>query len=395
MPLQDTFKGLEKFMVGQILNICHVFFDNDVSCQLRDQKKFLGPIGWAKLDEEDIRKLMLTIGITDIDLLPGFKSPITSFPAALATNTSETQRKEMVLKARPYTVTECMEDAGVYFVRKSGSDTRTIDTTKLPILCACKMASKNKQTVCVHIVAVAVKHPQAEILKRIEMYINNETAHQRKQRLTGADDASKVGHPRRTGNNKSRNPGKHVQKTTDMIRLDSDLLSNSSTSTLTGGRKRLASESSSNATMKSSQIYGIQEPVSQNRKIEKKKATAKKVIHPSQNSSVITLDDSPPIHSAPKRDRLPKVPERSSSNTYAYSNNPRVPPPPPIPGPSRPRAHHVLIPRPAQLPRPLLNVSLLSSNNGSAPTKASATVTNEKVREVVDILIKMVPIYLI
>uniref|UniRef100_A0A914QQ72 SWIM-type domain-containing protein n=1 Tax=Panagrolaimus davidi TaxID=227884 RepID=A0A914QQ72_9BILA len=248
LPLQDIIKNTQDFMVEELLNICHVYYDNS-KCKLYDQTQFLGPVKWKNLTEEEMREKWRLIYITDTDLLPGLETLESILPHQLVAKLSEEQRKTLINAAKSYIVYHSEAEPDYYSVTK-GADIRKICISKIPITCDCNLVRRKVSSLCPHLLAISIQHPRTNIIKKMVDYIASETVPQKNKRLLTAADASKPQHARRRGTAESRKGGSVAP--TDIFDFDNDLSSVSSSSTLTGGRKRGVSGSSQN-TFNSSQ----------------------------------------------------------------------------------------------------------------------------------------------
>uniref|UniRef100_A0AC35F720 SWIM-type domain-containing protein n=1 Tax=Panagrolaimus sp. PS1159 TaxID=55785 RepID=A0AC35F720_9BILA len=298
MPINDLIKEFQKLMVEQLADIARVFVHKD-PCQLYDPTRFLGDLKWATLSEEKIRELLKGIFIINSDLLPGFETQKTSFPAILAQNTSEEQRNNMALVARTYKV---IEDEPGSFIVKKGDDLKNINTNNSTIICKCRMANQ-KQVICHHMLAVHLKFPSSNILKKLELSLEKETVIERNKRFNDPTGGAMQGQSRRRrGNAKSRNG--FYEKVTNYLNIDNDF----PPKMLSTKRKAVELDSR----MRKAISSNVQEPP----------LKKKKVFSTSNDSEIILLDD----NSESQNNRLPQVPvSKRNSGVVPVSSNTDIP----------------------------------------------------------------------
>jgi hypothetical protein len=346
MPINDLIKEFQKLMLEQLSDIARVFVHRD-PCQLYDQTRFLGDSKWATLSEEKIRELLKGIFIINSDLLPGFESQKTSFPAILAINTSEEQRNSMALVAKTYKV---IEDEPGSFIVKKGDDLKNINTNNWPIICKCRMANQ-KQVICHHILAVQQKFPSSNILKKIQLSLEKETVNERNKRLNDPSGGAMQGQSRRRrGNAKSRS-GLH-EKVTNYLNIDNDLPPKS----LSSKPKRKAVEIDSR----------MRNEINSEPPLKKQK-----VFSTSNHDSEIIFVDA---NSETQKNRLPQVPVPKRSSGIPVSSKKDIP------------LTRITPPR-VIMPRSLATNIIPVQHHTTAkltPFKTLPEASNSKVKEIID-----------
>uniref|UniRef100_A0A914PX58 SWIM-type domain-containing protein n=1 Tax=Panagrolaimus davidi TaxID=227884 RepID=A0A914PX58_9BILA len=90
------------------------------------------------------------------------------------------------------------------YVVTRGNDLAKVFTLLLPVKCSCKFVV-GKRIICQHILAVALKFPEINLLERMKEFLATETRDQRTQRQITTTNGMKKGTYRRHGNLDSRN----------------------------------------------------------------------------------------------------------------------------------------------------------------------------------------------
>uniref|UniRef100_A0AC35GHR9 SWIM-type domain-containing protein n=1 Tax=Panagrolaimus sp. PS1159 TaxID=55785 RepID=A0AC35GHR9_9BILA len=202
MPVQDLIKSLQNFVDIQLEQVGNSLVSKS-PILLKDESLFVGDAIWPTITVEEKLESLASIGMHFTDKIPGFKVKAWDFPKELAPNLSEEERGDMARSSKYYTVMQVATEPSSYVVTR-GNDLAKVFTLLLPVKCSCKFVV-GKRVICQHILAVALKFPEINLLERMKEFLATETRDQRTQRQITTTSGMKKGTYRRHGNPDSRN----------------------------------------------------------------------------------------------------------------------------------------------------------------------------------------------
>uniref|UniRef100_A0A914PRG4 SWIM-type domain-containing protein n=1 Tax=Panagrolaimus davidi TaxID=227884 RepID=A0A914PRG4_9BILA len=200
-PVQILIKKLQKRMHEQLTSAGMAFVQHK-PVSLRNPALFVGAEAWRRLSIAKKKEIFLKIGLCDTDIIKGFEIAPTTFPSALSPNLTEKEREAMVLAAKNMEVLDS-SSKGTFVVMTAAKPITVIITT-LKIQCSCNYKVKHL-LICEHLLAVNFKHPELQILHKLESEIENESMTEKHERATAKNSGAKPGTSRRRGALSSRN----------------------------------------------------------------------------------------------------------------------------------------------------------------------------------------------
>ncbi len=187
LPLHRLIKELQKFVSKELEKAAAAIICDD-NLILKDRTNFLGYDRWSMLNIDEKKGALFTaIGLTDTDVIPGLLPAPDTFPEAIAPNTSEKYRADLVKEAKQFTVHDNHDG---HFIVSLGDDTKKLYVKAMPITCRCKFAN-NKHNICVHVLAIHFKHPEMNILNKLEAFFMAEKPTARIKRNFVSSDGAK------------------------------------------------------------------------------------------------------------------------------------------------------------------------------------------------------------